>query len=222
MTLWWEGFRRGAEGRWKLVCKGKASCLNDLLHWNVWNFLLQRTTKWTLAFRYSENFCRLPATFLAYAETTHVLIKIIIYKIYHILCLFWVNSQPWKTWVMLCGKGSWLYFSLVGQRWEIKVEGIIIKVRMDRKWTHVYVASQDQEISWCSLVWPVKNTCDKKKRERERERPGKNISSSGVDGRWSEEKGQMMWEFVFVLMTGILMEKWIVQSQNSLQSYTFS
>lgn len=52
----------------------------------------------------------------------------------------------------------------------------------------------------------MKNTCDKK-REKERERTGKNISSSGVDGRWSEEKGHMMSEFVFVLMTGILMEK---------------
>lgn len=185
MTLWWGDFRKSGWGGWKLVCKGSTSCLNDLLLWNVWNFLLQRTTKWNLAFRYSEN-SRLWATFIAYVEATHVLIKIKICKIYHILCLLWVNSQPWRAWVMLCGKGSWPYFSLVGQRWGIKVAGITLKVRVGSG--HMYSCSSGpRDFLMCScMIWDEKCLWQKKK-----ERTGKNCffwSALGLIGGGVKKK----------------------------------
>lgn len=139
----------GEDGSWFEA--GTASCLRDLFLWNAWNCFLQTMAKWTLAFRYPENLLRFPATFLTCVETTHVLIKIIICKIYHILCLFRVSSQPWKAWVMLCGEGSWLCLSLCWSKMRNKGGRDYFKIR-GRKWTHTPVAMQDQEISWCALV----------------------------------------------------------------------
>lgn len=51
----------------------------------------------------------------------------------------------------------------------------------------------------------MKNACGKK-REREQEKIFLQ-EGSWVDGRCGEEKRQMVSELVFVLMTGILMEK---------------
>lgn len=54
------------------------------------------------------------------------------------------------------------------------------------------------------MIWDEKCLWQKKEREQEK------IflqEGSWVDGRWGEEKGQMVSELVFVLMTGILMEK---------------
>ena len=147
MGRWVAGGRDGS-----CFAEEAASCLKDLLLWNAWSFFLQRMAKWNLVFRYSEDLSRFSATFLACVETTHVLIKIIICKIYHILCLFQVSSQPWKAWVMLCGEGSWLYLSLCWSKIRNKGGRDYFKSQ-ERKWTPTYFAIQDQEICWYALVW---------------------------------------------------------------------
>ena len=219
MTLWWGGFRRGGWGGCKMVWGRNTSCLNDLLLWNAWNFLLQRTAKWNLAFRYSENFFRLSASFLACVETTHVLIKTIICKMYHILCLFRVNSQPWKAWVMLCGEGSWLDLSLCwlrmrnkGGRDYFKIY-YILKVRKGSRHMHMlqFRTKRFPDVLSDDLGWKMLGV---KNRGQEK---------TLLECSWVGNKGQMIWgELIFVLIAGILMEKWTCNPKTTSKAINFS
>lgn len=100
---------------------------------------------------------------------THVLIKIILYKIYHFLCLLWINSLPWKAWVMLCGDGCWLYLSLCWLKMRNKGGRDYIKSQ-ERKWTHAVCCNSGlSDFLMCScmndLGW--KNACCGKKDHRQ-------------------------------------------------------
>lgn len=152
---------------------------------------------------------------------THVLIKIILYKIYHFLCLLWINSLPWKAWVMLCGDGCWLYLSLCWLKMRNKGGRDYIKSQ-ERKWTHAVCCNSGlSDFLMCSCM----NDLGWKMLVVEKKITGKYISFGVFLGGWEvgwRKRTNDIRRTIFVLMTGILMEKWMVQSQTYLQSCTFS